>query len=210
MARTPKALASSRGKGSAEPANARLEIKDWVNAALIDLANKGIAGVGVESLARKLGVTKGSFYWHFKDRDALLFEMLQAWRKRATLLVMERLERDEATPLTRLEGLLRFPFISPRAAEGSDVELAIRMWGRDDARARQALGEIDELRMRFITSIFTALGQPPTAAEARAALVYSFMRIAPSLPTQLETSELIENIMQAVADGKVTTANQQN
>lgn len=189
-----KGSTAERSNARTASGGCRLERVDWVNAALQVLADRGIAGVRIESLARDLGVTKGSFYWHFKDRDALLAELLQVWRRRATLTVMERLESRSADPVERLKGLLRFPFASPRAADGADIELAIRLWGRNDERARAVLAEIDELRIRFIASIFAELGFDRAEAEARAALIYGFMRVGLSLPLVHDREVIAEHI----------------
>ena len=60
---------------------ARLSAEDWAQAALDQIAEQGVASVAVEPLARRLGVTKGSFYWHFPSRDALLQAALERWEK---------------------------------------------------------------------------------------------------------------------------------
>ena len=59
--------------------NARLSADDWAQAALDLIAEQGVSAVAVEPLARRLGVTKGSFYWHFPSRDALLQAALERW-----------------------------------------------------------------------------------------------------------------------------------
>ncbi len=61
--------------------SARIDGNAWIQAALSILAERGISGVRVETLAKQLGVTKGSFYWHFKDRDALFDALLDSWRR---------------------------------------------------------------------------------------------------------------------------------
>lgn len=172
----------------------RLDAQAWVVAALKELADGGIDSVSVQRLARKLEVTKGSFYWHFRDRDALLDAMLDTWRRKATILVMSRLEQHTATSRERLAGLLAFPFVSPLSTHGADVELAIRLWSRRDARARKVLDEIDHLRLRFIITIFTEMGFTPEAAKARATLTYGFMRIGASLPHDLGLQTLPGNL----------------
>lgn len=159
----------------------RLEAADWANAALDELATVGIEGVRIELLAKRLGVTKGSFYWHFRDRDALLAALLDQWRRRATLSIIERIERSGERPQARLSALLRLPFSGPRSERGADVELAIRLWGRRDPRALAALSEVDELRLRYIGNLFLEIGFTPDQARARAALAYAFMRVGTTL-----------------------------
>lgn len=158
-----------------------LDASVWSDAALDALALRGIDGVRVEVLATALGVTKGSFYWHFKDRDALFERMLADWRKRATLRLIERLDRESTLPADRLQRLLRLPITGERSARAADVELAIRLWGRSDRRARAALEEVDGLRLRYIAGLIEQHGAPPDEANARAVIAYAYMRVAATL-----------------------------
>jgi AcrR family transcriptional regulator len=162
-------------------AAARLDANAWIEAALDELAVAGIDGVRVERLAKRLAVTKGSFYWHFKDRDALHREMLAQWRRQATLALIERLDRGLASPEARLRRLLRLPMHGKRSARAADVELAVRLWGRRDPRAEAALAEVDQLRLRYIAGLLADCGVPIDAANARAVLAYCYMRVAATL-----------------------------
>jgi AcrR family transcriptional regulator len=163
------------------PDTSRLDAKAWTAAALVLLAEQGIDGVRVEPLAARMHVTKGSFYWHFKDRDALFEAMLGDWRRRATLQVIERIEQTEEPPRTRLQTLLRVPFSGRRPYHGAEIELSIRLWGRREARARTALEEVDQLRLRYIAQLLKECGVPSKLCEARAIMAYSYMRVASTL-----------------------------
>ena len=90
----------------AEPSD-RLSRADWVEAALQTLAEGGISNVRVEVLAKHLKVTKGSFYWHFVDRNDLLAEMLETWRVNLTTSVADRVKRKTSEPKARLTYLLK-------------------------------------------------------------------------------------------------------
>lgn len=159
----------------------RLDASVWTQAGLEQLSERGIDGVKVETLAARIGVTKGSFYWHFKDRDALLEAMLADWRRRATLAIIDRLERTSVAPIERLRGLLRLPVKGRSSEWGADVELAVRLWGRRDPRARAALEEVDQVRLRYIGRLLQDIGFQPQDAEARAILAYSYMRVYATL-----------------------------
>jgi AcrR family transcriptional regulator len=165
-------------KGSDGP---HLEAQDWVEAGLQELADQGVDGVRIERLAKALGVTKGSFYWHFRDRDALLTAMLALWRRRATLDVIERLDRTEETPMERFRTLMRLQYRGRRARQGAAVELTMRLWARRDKAARAAMQEVDALRLRYIAGLIQDCGAPAAEAEARAILAYSYMRVASTL-----------------------------
>lgn len=165
----------------AAPESTRLDASAWINAGLEILAQRGIDGVRIEVLAKRLNVTKGSFYWHFKDRQALLDGMLQDWRKRATLGIIERLEKAQEPPKERLVRLMRLQFESRRAIFGAEMELSIRLWGRHDDNAAEVLAEVDELRLRYIASLLEDCGIARDVASARAVLIYSYMRVSRSL-----------------------------
>ena len=161
----------------------RLDASDWILAGLGQLAEQGIGGVKIETLARRLKVTKGSFYWHFKDRDAFLAAMLTDWRRRATLDIIDRLDRSDEPATERLIKLFRLPLTGKASEWGADVELSIRLWGRQDGAARAALAEVDAVRLRYIRGLLEASGVERDEAEARAILGYAYMRVAATLIT---------------------------
>jgi AcrR family transcriptional regulator len=150
----------------------------WISAALEVLGAEGIHGVRVELVARKLKITKGSFYHHFTGRDDLYAAMLEHWRRRLVVDVIEQLERI-GDPRERFRELMRFPYDVARADR--DVELAVMLWARRDQRAAAALEEADRLRTEFISRALVACGVPPREASARAVLALAFLRAAPAL-----------------------------
>ena len=142
---------------------------DWIMAALTLLGRSGIDAVRVEPLADKLGVTKGSFYWHFKDRDALHMAMLEAWRADTTHNVIARVEAESARKgerLTLLIGLATRNTALPR------LEIAIRAWAKTDERVAGAVGEIDRQRTDYVASLLRDLGIEPRTARLRAKILY--------------------------------------
>jgi AcrR family transcriptional regulator len=141
---------------------------DWLRAAARRLAGGGIAAVAVEPLARELGVTKGSFYWHFRDRAALLAALLAGWEARATAPLLDRLRRVAGGPAARLAALA-----ATVAAEGGGaLDPAMRGWAACDGAAAATVARVDAARLAFIASEFQALGFGPAAARTRARLLY--------------------------------------
>jgi len=167
----------------------RLDEKAWIIAALKKLATHGIDGVRVELLARELGVTKGSFYWHFKDRNELRAAMLDYWRSRATVMLIERMDQSGVSPTARLEQLIEL-VVHARSRWGDEVELALRMWARQDPRAQATLAEVDQLRVRYIANLLADAGVAEPESRARALLIYAFMRVAPSLAETVGGAEM--------------------
>ena len=134
-------------------------------------------------LAQHLGVTRGSFYWHFKDREDLLRRVLQAWRETATENLTVRLESANEDPMEQLRGVLSLPFRGRAAARAARIELAIRAWARRDQMARFAVDEADSSRIGYIAQLFSALGFPVVEARSRAFLLYSYVVSESLMPT---------------------------
>jgi AcrR family transcriptional regulator len=153
------------------PAITRTPRNRWVEEGLRALADGGPDAVRVEVLAHALGVTKGGFYGHFADRNALLEEMLDTWERKATDEALERVQRKGGDIRTRLRraGVLTF------SRELLPVDLAIRDWARRDQAAAERLRRVDNRRMEYLRSLFGALGVDEAEAEARSMLAFSLM-----------------------------------
>jgi AcrR family transcriptional regulator len=154
----------------------RLDAVTWVDAGSEILVRESIEHVRVERLAAALGVTKGSFYWHFKNREELQEAILDRWYQKATLGVRDRAEREGSTPQEKLFRLLELPFWSPQAGNAADLELAIRAWSRRSPIARKAVQKVDAMRLEYLTSLFRSMFSKDDEAVARAHLTYGFMR----------------------------------
>jgi AcrR family transcriptional regulator len=183
-------------------ARAPLTPERWVEAATGVLVDHGIDQVRVDLLARDLNVTRGSFYWHFRDRDDLLRAVLQAWRARATEQLTLRLERAHEDPRAQLRDLISLPFRGRAAARAARIELAIRAWARRDPMARAFVDEADAARTGYIAQVFSSLGFTVAEARARAFLLYAY-EVAESLiavpggPAQREErARLVEALLQ--------------
>jgi AcrR family transcriptional regulator len=178
----------------------------WLEAAWESLARGGVEGVRVEPLAVKLGVTKGSFYWHFRDRAALLDALLEDWEARATAGVITVVDASSEAPRERLAALMRVTTSSPQAP---DAEHAIRAWGAHDPSVRARLTRIDERRERYVEDLLVAAGvaRPAAAHRARAlylALIGEYARVAHGgAATSAATwTELLERML---ADARETS-----
>jgi AcrR family transcriptional regulator len=150
-----------------------LDAAAWVEAAFDLLAEGGIDAVRVDPLAKRLGVTRGSFYWHFKDRDALHKAMLKQWRKAATYQVGDRIEREAADAGERLRRTLELPYSGPKARRAAAIEMAIRFWARRDDEAAHAVQLIDHQRLLYYAKLFAERGHAPDDARRRAYLFYA-------------------------------------
>ena len=157
------------------PARETLKPEAWIEAATEVLVNQGIDHVRVDVLAGELKVTRGSFYWHFRDREELLRRVLQAWRESTTVNLTKRLIDADPDPRQQLRDVLSLPFRGKAAVRGARIELAIRAWARRDETARHAVDEADASRMAYIAQIFSALGFPVVEAQQRAFAIYAYV-----------------------------------
>lgn len=130
----------------------------------------GVDSVRVERLAKALGVSKGSFYWHFTDRAALLRAVVEGWEQRSTLAVIEDVERGENTPSAKLWALFEQVFGTPTELDA--FEAAVRSWaGRDDA-VKKVVRRVDRRRLRFVADLLTEAGVPKQESARRSELLY--------------------------------------
>ena len=145
----------------------RLSRQDWLTAALGALARDGVAALRVEPLAKKLGVTKGSFYWHFADRPALLTAVLVEWERRATDAIIVEVEAAGGDAAAHLALLFQIT-----AAADGRLDRAIRAWAQNDAEAATVQGRVDGRRFTYLEAQFAELGFPAAEAASRARLSY--------------------------------------
>ena len=172
--------------------------EDWIRAAARRLAQGGAAAVAVEVLARDLGVTKGSFYWHFRDRPALLAALVDHWEGQASAPLIARLRTIAGGPRARLQALMA----TVAAEGGGSLDPAMRAWAMTDEEARAALERVDEARLAFIASEFEALGFAAAAARVRARLFYLHLlgEHALALAAQRDRAEAGEKVLELLAE----------
>lgn len=163
--------------------------ESWIDAATEVLAYQGIDRVRVDLLAQQLGVTRGSFYWHFRDREDLLRRVLRAWHELATEQLTVRLEHARTDALEQLRDVVSLPFRGRSAERAARIELAIRAWARRDEMARHAVDEADASRIGYIAQIFSSLGFAIAEARSRAFLLYSYVVAESQMPNQGTTAQ---------------------
>jgi AcrR family transcriptional regulator len=155
-------------------ANVRTPCGAWIDAALQALAAGGPDAVRVEALAVSLGVSKGGFYWHFADRQALLEEMLDTWEKAVVDDVIARVESQPADPRAKLRQLFELASSADvLAADLFAVELALRDWSRHDNDVAKRLSRVDNRRMAYMRSLFGQFCVDENDVEVRCMLVFS-------------------------------------
>ena len=147
----------------------------WVEEGLRALGVGGPDAVRVEKLAQGLGVTKGGFYWHFEDRQALLEEMLDAWERSVIDEVIARVEAGSGDARAKLRRLSALAGNARRSTGGElmTIELAIRDWARRDTAVAERVERIDNRRMEYMRSLFGSFCPDPDEVEVRCLLLLS-------------------------------------
>ena len=147
----------------------RLNAADWTEEALEVLVHEGIGAVQITALARRLNVTRGSFYWHFDSRDALLDALLAEWRARNTGVMMGAIADTDRLD----DGILAlFSVWVDHSRFHADLDQAIRDWARRDAALRKAVKAEDEARVTAIAGFFERHGYATQEAYIRARVIY--------------------------------------
>jgi AcrR family transcriptional regulator len=206
-ARTTRGNSRKRASSRAERSDGPLTADDWIEAAMDILAEDNVAGVQTSALCQKLHVTKGSFYWHFKALGDLLNGVLDSWRRRTTLNVINRFTKpgDDAATLRTLLSLPRHQ----RAAKSAAVELSIRDWARRDATAKRAIEEVDQIRLSFYEQLFHRQGFTGEAAKVRAYIAYAAMMGDSILQTSLKDQVSSDTYLNALVALLSTSGEQQ-
>ncbi len=159
---------------STSQAKAKLTKTDWVMAGLRALVADGPAGLRIDTLARDLGATKGSFYWHFKDLKTFKLTMLGSWEKLATHQITQAVQSSGLAPRDQLFLLFDMvSFIPGDEVGGTAVEPAIRDWGRSDPDARAVLERVDAQRLADLHGFLTDMGQSDAQARSTADILYA-------------------------------------
>jgi AcrR family transcriptional regulator len=158
------------GQMLARKSRPRLGSDDWLDAARKALISGGIGAVKVEPLAASLGVTAGSFYWHFRDREELYLRLLEDWRTGNSSAMVKAATLEGATAEQRFDAFLTVWVKEEEYSSAYDS--AVRDWARTSAEVRATVHAIDQFRMSLLRGIFQALGYDFDRAEVRAQITY--------------------------------------
>lgn len=153
-----------------KPSRPTLHRDAWLRKALDVLFSQGIGNVKVETLARELEVTKGSFYWHFKNRDELLHQMVDWWRDNQLSFI----NGLDVNQITDAPNLIRSVIDFTQHTDDSRHDVAMREFARFDDYAATAVAEIDRRRIEYLSAVFSAAGFDAAEALLRAQALYFY------------------------------------
>jgi AcrR family transcriptional regulator len=150
----------------------QLDRDQWVENAIDVLARDGIAGLRVEVLAKRCGVTKGSFYWHFKDRQDLLDAVLARWQEGRIRDIEKMTTVTDGNEQERLLHAISV-YGASRNRRGMSIELAIRDWARRDPHSAAVVESVDLYRLECTRRLFVGCGMSDADAKSRSLLLYA-------------------------------------
>ena len=150
--------------------NFKVSREEWITEARKTLIKEGIAGVKVERLAKKLGVTRGGFYWFFKSRNDLLDSLLEDWEQTNTAPLFNAVENAGPDGQKQFDQLVRAWITEKSFSPAYDA--AMRDWARTSATARTRVERIDDKRIGLLTDIFRRMGYDDEEAFIRGRITY--------------------------------------
>ena len=148
----------------------RLDRADWVRAARNAFVRGGEARVKVDPLASEMGVTTGSFYWHFKNRQELLAEVLADWEATNSAALVDAVRSHEGNPDKQLDALAEV-WIGEKSFNPA-YDSAIRDWARTSPKVDKVVRQVDDQRITVIQEIFRGFGYDKVDAFVRARITY--------------------------------------
>ena len=169
----------------------------WLEAAYQLLVEGGIDNVRILSLAKMLKLSRTSFYWFFKDREALLDALLLLWQEKNTSSLLRQAQAPAASLADATLNL--FDCWLDNKLFDSILEHAIRSWGVQSPAVAQALKEADMLRMEAIKLMFVRHGSEPLVADVRSRALYLTQIGYISMNTQEDTATRLLRVPSYVA-----------
>ena len=175
-----------------DPAKARsdtrLSREEWLVKALEVLAKEGQAGMRVQGLCDELGVSRGSFYWHFKDREDFTHSLLDYWHDAYTVPIPDTVEAIGGTAEEKLDRLLREVYDQ----DGTRYDMAVRSWAVQDSSIARFVRRTDKYRLNYIRSLFSDMGFTGDALEVRTRTLLSYMTLEKGLFDRVNQRKRLE------------------
>lgn len=144
----------------------RLTKQDWIKQGLWSLAAEGAGALKVGAMADRLGVSRGSFYWHFADFAEFRQYLMEEWRERAVDQIIRELDQNAGTPGAIMQLMTR-AFFGKRL-----LEKAVRMWATDDQQVAAMVASVDSRRVAYLAQMLNAAGVDGDHAQSRALFIY--------------------------------------
>jgi AcrR family transcriptional regulator len=164
----------------------------WLSAGLEALRKGGVGSVRVERLAGDVGITKGSFYHHFRDRGALLDAVIEYWSREMTDAEFERIQTLRGGLAARLVALAEDVLEKGMGR----YDPAIRAWARGDRKVAAAVAQVDRRRIKALAGFFEEGGFTAAEARTRARTFYTFLLGEPQVRAPAREAGELEKMVE--------------
>ncbi len=148
----------------------RLNREKWLHSALETMAKEGRARLRLESIAHKLGVTTGSFYWHFKNRDEFVISVAEYWADWSTTQAIKAVTQKGGSGSERLMTLMEHV----TKHDLSRYDIVMRSWALHEPQVAKVIKMVDKERLIFILQLFSDMGFTGDELEIRAYIFAGF------------------------------------
>lgn len=181
-------IKKSKSKGSKK--GQRMSREEWLVHALEALEKEGGSVLSIDALSRRLGVSRGSFYWHFKDRTDFIRQLVDYWATLSLSSVDSEIDLPEVDAKQRLL-LLMEAIVNRRLAR---YDIAIRAWASRDTLAEKMVKKVDEFRLGFVSSLFAEIGFEGDELKMRARTLVGYFSLEPALFPRISHREQLKHI----------------
>lgn len=145
--------------------------EDWIKLGYQQFSEKGISGIVIESMAKKLKVNKSSFYWHFSTKKAFIQSIISFWEIESTSKIISLVHSD-INPRSRFERLIELSFIKDNEI---DFFFYIKKYAKSDKSLAGKIEALDQQRIDFTTDILCQLGYPNSEAKIKSSIFYKYL-----------------------------------
>ena len=169
----------------------RLSREDWLDEALNVLATEGNRLLTVETLCNRLGVSRGSFYWHFKSKDEFLSSIVDHWIGQSTMRITKELSSVELSARDRLLKLIEFI----QQDEYCKHELPIRLWAIKQPDTLDSIESMDRKRYEFVRALFEEIGFTGDDLEMRTQTFVIFYSFQNALSIDMDEDKSMDTLL---------------
>lgn len=169
----------------------RFTREEWLARALEHLA-KGQAGLTIDRFVESLGVTKGSFYWHFRNREDFEIALVEYWDSQFTRNVIEHVEQMKDLPADRLWAIMEIVCKEDLAR----YDVAVRAWASQKEDLLDRVRSVDESRLRTVRALFRELGFSGTALAMRTRSFVTYVSLELGLSVQQTKRQRVDCMRQ--------------
>jgi AcrR family transcriptional regulator len=161
---------TAKAKTKAQDAGWRGSVDGWLDAAYDALKESGVDAVRVMPLAKRLNLSRTSFYWFYEDREQLLAALLARWRDKNTGGLLGQCDSYAESICEAILNVFEC-WLNPELFD-SQFEFAVRSWALQSAEVTAEIAQADDARISALTAMFRRFGYDAEAADTRARTIY--------------------------------------